>query len=182
MNETHNLMLETVEQQYKAVTTNKSDIWGLNPCLLICCENVNVKARTSVYCRIPCDGVWNSTHHAARKLFLYQGFDPAIVNFPPHNGLMTGPTDIRRWVKKKTEILKLETGTMKGRNCLDGSMELIGTLKINVFETHCGSLTQYGMKHMRSFNNICNAGLSQLSSQEACVAACNDPDLGQWNH
>ncbi|KAJ4842336.1 hypothetical protein Tsubulata_044602 [Turnera subulata] len=69
--ETHNLMRETVGQQYKAV-----------------------KARTSVYCRIPCDGVWHSTHHAAKKLFLYQGFDPAIVNFPPHNGLMTGPTDV----------------------------------------------------------------------------------------
>jgi len=41
-----------------------------------------------------------------------------------------------------------------------------------LFETHCGSLTQYGMKHMRAFANICNSGISEDSMEKACMAAC----------
>ena len=32
---------------------------------------------------------------------------------------------------------------------------------VRTFETHCGSLSQYGMKHMRSLANICNAGFKK---------------------
>lgn len=46
--------------------------------------------------------------------------------------------------------------------------------QVGVFEARCGSLAQYGMKHMRSFANICNAGVSVHKMEEACVAACGD--------
>lgn len=48
--------------------------------------------------------------------------------------------------------------------------------QVRVFETYCGSLTQYGMKHMRAFANICNSGVSQASVEEACMAACDGRD------
>ena len=48
-----------------------------------------------------------------------------------------------------------------------------------MFETHCGSLTQYGMKHMRAFANICNSGVSEASMEEACMAACEGYDAGE---
>lgn len=50
-------------------------------------------------------------------------------------------------------------------------------LQVRVFETHCGSLTQYGMKHMRAFANICNSGVSQAQMEEASWAACDGHDL-----
>nr|QFR54167.1 asparaginyl endopeptidase 1 [Momordica cochinchinensis] len=44
---------------------------------------------------------------------------------------------------------------------------------VRVFETECWPLTQYGMKHMRAFANICNRGVSEASMREASMAACN---------
>lgn len=52
-------------------------------------------------------------------------------------------------------------------------------LQVRVFETHCGSLTQYGMKHMRTFASICNSGVSETEMAEACSAACNGYEVGQ---
>lgn len=46
-----------------------------------------------------------------------------------------------------------------------------------MFEKECGSLTQYGMKHMRAFANICNSGVSQVDMEEACSAACGGRDI-----
>ncbi|KAL1371242.1 hypothetical protein HN51_001469 [Arachis hypogaea] len=103
--------------------------------------------------------------------------------------------------EKKREIMKQIAETTKHRNHLDGSVKLIGVFlygpaknsviesvrepglplvedwtclksMVRVFETHCGSLTQYGMKHMRAFANICNSGVSKASMEEACMAAC----------
>ncbi|KAL8139220.1 hypothetical protein V2J09_005241 [Rumex salicifolius] len=50
-----------------------------------------------------------------------------------------------------------------------------GCLKsmVRVFEEKCGSLTQYGMKHMRALANICNHGVSLPAMEEACATACN---------
>lgn len=50
-----------------------------------------------------------------------------------------------------------------------------------MFESHCGSLTQYGMKHMRAFANICNNKISQDIMEEACMATCGGRDLGMWS-
>ncbi|XWS38517.1 hypothetical protein CRYUN_Cryun19dG0138100 [Craigia yunnanensis] len=112
---------------------------------------------------------------------------------------------------KKTEMLKQITETMRHRIHLDGSIDLIGILlygpakgftilnsvrepglplvddwqclksMVRLFETHCGSLTQNGMKHMRAFANICNSGVSQSLMEEACVATCSGYDPIKWH-
>ncbi|PRQ18097.1 putative legumain protein [Rosa chinensis] len=111
--------------------------------------------------------------------------------------------------EKKRKILKQIREIMKHRNHIDGSIKFIGTFlygpenratllnfvrplglplvddweclksMVRVFETHCGSLTQYGMKHMRAFANICNSGVSQAQMEEASWAACDGHDLGR---
>ncbi|KAG7584852.1 Peptidase C13 legumain [Arabidopsis thaliana x Arabidopsis arenosa] len=102
--------------------------------------------------------------------------------------------------RKKDDTLKELTETTRHRKHLDASVELIGTIlfgpamnvlnsvrepglplvddweclksMVRVFETHCGSLTQYGMKHMRAFANVCNNGVSKELLEEASAAAC----------
>lgn len=54
-------------------------------------------------------------------------------------------------------------------------------MQVRLFESHCGSLTQYGMKHMRAFANICNRGVSEASMEEACLAACYGSEAGHWH-
>ncbi|XP_073129424.1 LOW QUALITY PROTEIN: vacuolar-processing enzyme-like [Henckelia pumila] len=51
---------------------------------------------------------------------------------------------------------------------------------VRSFETHCGSLSQYGMKHMRSIANICNAGVKKEQMADASAQACTSslPILG----
>ncbi|KAF2313122.1 hypothetical protein GH714_009382 [Hevea brasiliensis] len=172
---------------------------------------------------------YGNTSIKAERVYLYQGFDPASVNFPPKNGHISAPMDVvnqrdaellfmwqmykrsKDGSEKKTQILQQVTETIKHRKHLDSSIELIGTLlfgpqksssilhsvrgpglplvddwnclksMVRVFETHCGSLTQYGMKHMRAFANICNTGVSQVSMEEAATAMCNGLDVGQWH-
>ncbi|XP_039022701.1 vacuolar-processing enzyme-like isoform X3 [Hibiscus syriacus] len=112
---------------------------------------------------------------------------------------------------KKKEIMTQITETMRHRIHLDGSIDLIGTLlygpakgsailnairepglplvdvwqclkhMVRLFEIHCGSLTQYGMKHMRAFANICNNGVSRSLMEEACFAACGGHDPRPWH-
>nr|QCW05334.1 peptide asparaginyl ligase 1 [Viola philippica] len=43
---------------------------------------------------------------------------------------------------------------------------------IRTFETHCGSLSEYGMKHTLSFANMCNAGIQKEQLAEAAAQAC----------
>jgi legumain len=52
------------------------------------------------------------------------------------------------------------------------------------FEASCGSLTQYGMKHMRAFANICNAGVDASKMSVAAAEACKyspSAGLGLWS-
>lgn len=46
---------------------------------------------------------------------------------------------------------------------------------------HCGSLSQYGMKHMRSIANICNAGIEKEKMAEASAQACVNIPSGPWS-
>ncbi|XP_024525527.1 vacuolar-processing enzyme beta-isozyme [Selaginella moellendorffii] len=43
---------------------------------------------------------------------------------------------------------------------------------VRVFETKCGPLGQYGMKHMRAFANLCNAGVDPERMKSAAGATC----------
>ncbi|KAD3641213.1 hypothetical protein R6Q59_003837 [Mikania micrantha] len=58
-----------------------------------------------------------------------------------------------------------------------------GCLKtmVRVYETHCGALTQYGMKHMRAFANICNQKVTKKAMVAASVDVCGEHDVGQWS-
>ncbi|KAG2408337.1 hypothetical protein LR48_Vigan01g216800 [Vigna angularis] len=205
--ESHNLKKETVAQQYQSVKHRTSNL-----------QNYGMGSHVMEY------GDANIT---AEKLYLYQGFNPATVNFPPFNARPEAKMEVvnqrdadlffmwqmyqrsNQQPEKKTDILKQITETVKHRKHLDGSVELIGVLlygpgkassvlqsvrtpglplvddwtclksMVRVFETHCGSLTQYGMKHMRAFANICNSGVSETSMENACVAACGGYHAGQ---
>jgi len=50
-----------------------------------------------------------------------------------------------------------------------------------VYETHCGALTEYGMKHMRAFANICNQKVTEANMTTATVDVCGKHDVGQWS-
>ncbi|KAK7352525.1 hypothetical protein VNO80_17947 [Phaseolus coccineus] len=52
---------------------------------------------------------------------------------------------------------------------------------VRTFETHCGSLSQYGMKHMRSFANFCNAGIRKELMAEASAQACVSIPTTPWS-
>ncbi|KAL0297232.1 UNVERIFIED_CONTAM: Vacuolar-processing enzyme [Sesamum radiatum] len=54
-------------------------------------------------------------------------------------------------------------------------------LLVRTFETHCGSLSQYGMKHMRSIANICNAGVNREQMAEVSAQACTDVPSNSWS-
>ncbi|EPS59704.1 hypothetical protein M569_15100, partial [Genlisea aurea] len=44
---------------------------------------------------------------------------------------------------------------------------------VRIFETYCSSLSGYGMKHMRSIANMCNAGVSEEQMSEASSQVCS---------
>ncbi|CAA7036848.1 unnamed protein product [Microthlaspi erraticum] len=52
---------------------------------------------------------------------------------------------------------------------------------VRAFERHCGSLSQYGIKHMRSIANICNAGIQVEQMEEAAMQACPTIPTGPWS-
>ncbi|XP_050219165.1 vacuolar-processing enzyme [Mercurialis annua] len=52
---------------------------------------------------------------------------------------------------------------------------------VRTFETHCGSISQYGMKHMRSFANLCNAGIREEQMTEASAQTCATFPSGTWS-
>ncbi|XP_031482518.1 vacuolar-processing enzyme [Nymphaea colorata] len=52
---------------------------------------------------------------------------------------------------------------------------------VRAFEKHCGSLSQYGMKHMRSIANICNAGLRKETMEDVSAQACTVIPAGPWS-
>ncbi|XP_060207272.1 legumain [Lycium barbarum] len=112
---------------------------------------------------------------------------------------------------EKAKLRKEITEMMLHRQHLDGSIEAIGVFlfgptkgssvlnsvrepglplvddweclksTVRLFEAHCGSLTQYGMKHMRSFANICNNGVSINAMEEAFMAACNGHRIEEYS-
>ncbi|KAI9173954.1 hypothetical protein LWI28_009278 [Acer negundo] len=207
--ETHNLKKETIEDQYRAVKdrTSNFNTYNIGSHVMeygntsIRAEKLflyqgfdpaNVNLPPNVLHPDAPVGVVNQRD--ADLLFLWHMYKNA------DNGS-----------EKKSQVLKQITETEKHRIHLDGSVELIGVLlygpregstllnavrapglplvddwqclksMVRVFETHCGSLTQYGMKHMRAFANICNNGVSQASMEEACAAACSAHDLTEWH-
>ncbi|KAL5216444.1 hypothetical protein ABZP36_007845 [Zizania latifolia] len=111
----------------------------------------------------------------------------------------------------KLQVLREIKETMVHRKHLDSSIDFIGKLvfgfengpsildaartsdqplvdnwdclkrMVRIFESQCGSLTQYGMKHMRAFANICNSGVSEAKMMEASINACSSYDSARWS-
>ncbi|KAM3330601.1 hypothetical protein ACQJBY_027039 [Aegilops geniculata] len=52
---------------------------------------------------------------------------------------------------------------------------------VRTFESQCGSLAQYGMKHMRSFANICNAGIVPEAMAKVAAQACTSIPTNPWS-
>ncbi|RLM98836.1 vacuolar-processing enzyme-like [Panicum miliaceum] len=103
---------------------------------------------------------------------------------------------------QKAEARKRLLEVMSRRSRVDSSMELIGALlfgsdegsrvlgavrpagqpladdwdclkaMVRAYEAQCGPLAQYGMKHMRSFANICNAGVGEDAMAKVASQAC----------
>ncbi|XP_055819306.1 vacuolar-processing enzyme-like [Solanum dulcamara] len=44
---------------------------------------------------------------------------------------------------------------------------------VKIFESHCGSLSSYGRKHVRGFSNMCNAGIQRDQMAAAAKQACS---------
>ncbi|CAN7090473.1 hypothetical protein IGI04_034098 [Brassica rapa subsp. trilocularis] len=205
--ETHNLKKETVKQQYQTVKMRTS--------------NYNTYSEGSHVME------YGNSSIKSEKLYLYQGFDPATVNYPANELPVKSPVGVVNqrdadliflWQMyrrsedgpRKDEIMKELTETTRHRKHLDTSVELISTVLfgpttnvlksvrepglplvddweclksvVRVFEMHCGSLTQYGMKHMRAFANICNNGVSKELMKEASAAACGGYEARFTSH
>uniref|UniRef100_A0A0A9B3K0 See2a n=1 Tax=Arundo donax TaxID=35708 RepID=A0A0A9B3K0_ARUDO len=103
---------------------------------------------------------------------------------------------------EKVEARKRLLQVMARRSQVDSSMELIGGLlfgsedgpkvlnavrpagqpladdwdclksMVRTYEEQCGPLAQYGMKHMRSLANICNAGIREEAMAKVASQAC----------
>ncbi|KAF8407132.1 hypothetical protein HHK36_006257 [Tetracentron sinense] len=80
-------------------------------------------------------------------------------------------------IEKGPDVLKTVRPT--GQPLVD-DWDCLKTL-VRTFETHCGSISQYGMKHMRSIANICNAGVQKEQMAEASAQACVRVPPGFWS-
>lgn len=97
----------------------------------------------------------------------------------------------RLHVDNSVELVgKLLFGSKKGKEVLKtvrpAGQPLVddwGCLKtmVRTFEAHCGSLSQYGMKHMRAIANICNAGITKEMMEEASAEACVEIPSNPWS-
>ncbi|KAD3641216.1 hypothetical protein E3N88_30440 [Mikania micrantha] len=110
----------------------------------------------------------------------------------------------------RAEVMREITETLTHRGHLDSSIDMIGVLLFGpqngrsiihsargrgmplvddwecfkstarLFEKHCGVLTQYGMKHMRAFANICNSLVEKTTVEEVFMATCGGKNLGPY--
>ncbi|GAB4837131.1 hypothetical protein Ancab_002042 [Ancistrocladus abbreviatus] len=108
------------------------------------------------------------------------------------------PKGYEKWVKAQQELTK----EIAYRNHLDRNIEAIGEILfgsnngvkvlktirqvgqplvddwdclmalVGIYKQHCGSLSRYGIKHMRAFANMCNAGVGKDQMAQALTNAC----------
>lgn len=206
--ETHNLMKETIKDQYEVVKARTSNSNKFN-------EGSHVME-------------YGDMTFKDENLFLYQGFDPSNANIT-NRLLWPGPKaavnqrdadllfmwkryeQLNGGSEEKLRVLREIKETVVHRKHLDSSIDFIGKLvfgfesgpsmlgaarssgqplvedwdclkrMVQVYESQCGSLTQYGMKYMRAFANICNNGVSEAKMSEASIIACSSYDSARWS-
>ncbi|KAK7352524.1 hypothetical protein VNO80_17946 [Phaseolus coccineus] len=94
-------------------------------------------------------------------------------------------TAMLRGQKKDYGSKALQYGDIEFRKALVGSSSKTAAqkqiLKVRTFETHCGSLSGCGMKHMRSFAIFCDAGIRKEQMAEASAQACVRIPATPWS-
>ncbi|KAK9143244.1 hypothetical protein Syun_012644 [Stephania yunnanensis] len=207
--ETHNLKKETLKQQYKTVKfrTSNSKTYNAGSHVMEY-GNKSIKAETldlyQGFDPANADAESNKLRPIKHVEAVNQRDADLLFMWHRYKQLEEGSSE-------KAEALKQIAETTMHRNHLDASIQLIGKLlfgpqrgakiisavrkpglplvddweclkaMVRAFESRCGSLTQYGMKHMRAFANICNNGISKEAMKEACMAACGAYNSQIWS-
>ncbi|KAM0888036.1 hypothetical protein ACQ4PT_028627 [Festuca glaucescens] len=206
--ENHNLKEETIKKQYEAVKKRTSDLnsysagshvmeygdktfkdeklylyQGFNP--------ANANMTNKLFWQAPKAAI---NQRDADLLFLWRRYEMLHAKS-----------------KERVNVLREISETVTHRKHLDSSIDFIGKLlfgfengpsvlqavrpsgkplvddwdclkrMVRIFESHCGSLSQYGMKHMRAFANICNNGISGTAMKEASINACGGHNSARWS-
>lgn len=206
--ETHNLKKETIKEQYEAVKerTSDSNSYGAGSHVMEYGDKTFKGEKLYLYqgfnpenADITYKLLWQGQKSVVNQrdadiLFLWKRYE--LLNEKS---------------KEKLEVLREITGTVTHRKHLDSSVDFIGKLlfgvengpstlgavrspgqplvddwdclkrMVRIFESHCGSLTQYGMKHMRAFANICNRGTPATAMKEASISACGSYNSARWS-
>ncbi|XP_068647170.1 vacuolar-processing enzyme-like [Aristolochia californica] len=207
----HNLRTETLKQQYKLVKarTSKHDTYSLGSHVMQYGDlDLNTKHLSLFIGTNPAnDNLTFIDDNNALPLpsKAVNQRDADLVYF--WNKFRKAPEDSPKKVHAQRELVDM----LSHRMHIDRSIELIGRLlfgsvkgtemlnavrpagqplvddwtclkmMVRSFETHCGSLSQYGMKHMRSLANICNAGINQEKMATLSKEACDNTSLGPYS-
>ncbi|KAL4018969.1 hypothetical protein IC575_022601 [Cucumis melo] len=209
--ETHNLKRETIDQQYQTVKERTSNPNNLNTGSHVMeYGNSSIKAeRLYLYQGFDPASVNLPPYNGRLEMKSMEAINQrdADIFF-----LWQMYRKFEDGTNEKAQILEEIRETVTHRSHLDGSIRMIGFLlfgpekgsnvlddvrasglplvddweclksMVRVLESYCGSLTQYGMKHMRALANICNRGVSEASMREASMAACNGGGgYGLWH-
>ncbi|KAA3490671.1 vacuolar-processing enzyme-like [Gossypium australe] len=149
------------------------------------------KTATHIICgQRLCSSNMNLQALSKDALFAYFGTNPANDNFTfvdvnslqPPTAVNQRDSDLVMRIDHSVKLIgRLLFGIERGPEVLNtvrpAGQPLVDDWKclkemVRTFETHCGKLTQYGMKHTRSFANICNAGIQTEQMVEASAQAC----------
>ncbi|KAK1372565.1 Vacuolar-processing enzyme [Heracleum sosnowskyi] len=206
----HNLRTETLRQQYQQVkkrTSNDNSGWGSHVMqygdLKLSTEELFMYMGTN-----PANDNFTFVEDNSLRLSSSKAVnqrDADLLHF--WDKYRKAPEGSSRKIKAQKQFSE----AMSHRMHLDNSIQLIGKLLFGIesgsevlktvrlvgeplvddwlclktlvrtFETHCGSLSQYGMKHMRSIANICNAGISKEQMSEASAQACVTFPSNPWS-
>ncbi|GKE39280.1 vacuolar-processing enzyme-like protein [Tanacetum coccineum] len=198
----HNLQTETIEQQYHVVkerTSNDNYIYGSHVMqygdLQLSTDELSLYFGTN-----PANENFTfiESNSRRRSSKAVNQRDADLLHFWRKYQKAPEGSD------RKTESRKQLAEAMAHRMQIDASFKLLGKVLfglnavrptgeplvddwdclktfVRTFETHCGSLSQYGMKHMRSIANICNAGITKEQMTEASSQACPTFPSNSWS-
>ncbi|KAL2544965.1 Vacuolar-proCES [Forsythia ovata] len=175
----HNLRKETLRQQYQLVrrrTANQNSYYGShdNNALQLPSKAVNQRDADLLH-------FWHKFSKApegsVRKFEAQKQLADAMAHRTHIDSSIKLVGKLLFGIEKGPEVLKNIRPT--GQPLVD-DWDCLKSL-VRTFETHCGSLSQYGMKHMRSIANICNAGIKQEQMAEASAQACVSFPSSSWS-
>ncbi|XP_075508269.1 vacuolar-processing enzyme-like [Primulina tabacum] len=205
----HNLRTETLRQQYQLVksrTANDNSYDGSHVMqygdLKLSVDNLYTYLGTDPandnFTFVDENSLWPSSKAVDQR-------DADLLHF--WHKYRKAPVDSARKVSAQKQLAE----AMGHRTHIDHSIELVGKILFGIdkgpqvlktlrpagqplvddwdclrsmvrsFETHCGSLSQYGMKHMRAIANICNTGVKIEQMADASAQACASFPSNSWS-